>query len=208
MASAGSGRPAPTDLAAAKQALRREFEERRQRIPAGEASRVGIEIAGFLRESEYFRAARRIALFSSIAGEPDMDTVIALALAQGKQVAMPRCEPDGVLAFHVISDISELRRGTFGVLEPPETLPVLSPRSLELVLVPGVAFDLGGGRLGRGRAYYDRTFSFSAVGQLLVGVGYEFQLVEAVPLGSGDRRIEAIVTERGLRLTKAPRNQA
>jgi 5-formyltetrahydrofolate cyclo-ligase len=202
--SAGSERQDPPELAAAKQVMRREMGERRRRIQADESARAGAGIADFLRETAHFRAAACIGAFASIAGEPDTRPLVELALEEGKRVAMPRCDPSGALGFHTIGDVSELRRGAFGLLEPPETLPMVSPRALELVLVPGVAFDLSGGRLGRGAAYYDRTFTHAVSGQLLVGVAYEIQIVERVPLGPGDRRVDALVTERGFRATNSP----
>lgn len=91
-----------------------------------------------------------------------------------------------------------LRRGRFGVLEPPAGA-VVRPQAGDVVVVPGVAFDRDGGRLGRGRGYYDRAFPVGAEeAPRLVGFAYSVQLVERVPCDSRDRRMDAIVTEDGV----------
>lgn len=93
----------------------------------------------------------------------------------------------------------ELCPGRFGVLEPPAGAPEEAPAVGDAVVVPGVAFDRAGGRLGRGGGHYDRAFPPGAPGApLLVGFAHAFQLVECVPSDSHDRRMDAIVTERGM----------
>ena len=117
-------------------------------------------------------------------------------------MALPRCEPSGRLGFHLVERLGDLRSGHYGVLEPPASLPALASASLPLVLVPGVAFDLSGRRLGRGRGYYDKTFATAVRGQLLFGVGYALQLVAHVPSGPMDRWLDAVVSELELRAVK------
>jgi 5-formyltetrahydrofolate cyclo-ligase len=92
----------------------------------------------------------------------------------------------------------DLVPGRYGVLEPaPEREPI-ALSELQLVMVPGVAFDAEGRRLGRGGGYYDRTFPVGAAGPVLVGLAFAFQLVEAVPAGPLDRRVDAVVTEQAI----------
>ena len=94
----------------------------------------------------------------------------------------------------------ELTSGAFGVLEPAAASRAEGFGSADLVVVPGVAFDASGNRLGRGKAYYDRTFPpGSATSPVLIGYGYEFQLVDRVPHTERDRRLDAIVTECSVR---------
>lgn len=91
----------------------------------------------------------------------------------------------------------DLGTGRFGLLEPHGE-PAAPPGSGEGVFVPGVAFGGRGERLGRGGGYYDRAFPADADGPWLLGVGYAFQRVDAVPEEEGDRRVDGILTERGL----------
>ena len=86
------------------------------------------------------------------------------------------------------------------MLEPSVDAPVTPLEAGDLVVVPGLAFDSEGNRLGHGKGYYDRAFA-SGTGEspMLVGFGYEFQVVDDVPHGERDRRMDAIVTERAVR---------
>ena len=112
---------------------------------------------------------------------------------------LPRLEADRRLGFHPVERWEDLRPGRYGVLEPPEGGGVVQPGEGDLVLVPGVAFDAGGYRLGRGGGVYDAAFPPGTGSPLLFGVGFEFQVVGAVPHGPHDRSMDAIVTECSLR---------
>jgi 5-formyltetrahydrofolate cyclo-ligase len=102
------------------------------------------------------------------------------------------------LEFAPVERWDELVAGRYGVLEPPEALGRVELRAGDAVIVPGVAFDEAGHRLGRGMGYYDRTFS-GAGGPLLVGLAYEFQVRSSVPFGERDRGMDVILTERRVR---------
>jgi 5-formyltetrahydrofolate cyclo-ligase len=117
----------------------------------------------------------------------------------GKVRLLPRIRNEEI-EFVAVESWAELRPGFFGVLEPPDGHLPVEPGAGDVAVVPGVAFDERGQRLGRGRGYYDRAFSGER-GALprLIGAGYEAQIVPAVPHDSRDRSMDAIVTERGLR---------
>jgi 5-formyltetrahydrofolate cyclo-ligase len=108
---------------------------------------------------------------------------------------MPRCAA-GRLEFAPVERWEDLRPGRYGVLEPASEALVLGPA--DLVVVPGLAFDLAGHRLGRGAGYYDRTFAGRSRRPRLVGFAHAFQLLDAVPHGAGDCAVDAVVTEAGI----------
>ena len=94
---------------------------------------------------------------------------------------------------------ADLTPGPWGIREPdPRRCPPVRPGDVDLVLVPGVAFDAGGGRLGYGGGYYDRLLGTCAEATTLVAAAFEVQMVERVPMGPGDRRVDLVVTERGV----------
>ena len=143
------------------------------------------------------REARCIALYAALADElPTRPAFEALA-TPGRRLALPLAAPGGGLEFAVVGAWEELHRGRWGVLTPPPGAPRLAVAELDVALVPGVAFDRAGNRLGRGGGYYDATFRVGRPAPLLVGLAWSFQLLESVPHGSRDRRVDAIVTERG-----------
>ena len=115
----------------------------------------------------------------------------------GSMPLMPRVR--GVrLEFIPVRDWADLRSGAFGVLQPSAGRGAQRLVPGDVVVLPGLAFDRIGCRLGRGQGFYDRTFAAAAPTPLRIGACYDFQLLDRVPHGSHDRRVDAIVTERGI----------
>lgn len=177
-----------------KAQLRERMRRLRRAVPPDRAREAGRAVAERVAALPAFRDAGRVALYASLADELPTRPVFEAARAHGKLTLFPRAEADR-LVFAPAVRWEDLRPGRYGVAEPSSAVAALTPDSL--VLVPGVAFDVGGGRLGRGGGYYDRTFASNAEPRpLLLGVGYAFQVVDAVPRARHDRRMDAVVTER------------
>jgi len=140
-----------------------------------------------------WKQARIVLLFAPLRDEPDIGPVISAALKEGKEVLLPKLEPGG-FSYHAcpIKSVDGLSPGKFGILEPPDTSTAMALNRLDLVLVPGVAFDPRGGRLGRGKGFYDRLLS--AVNGTKCGVAFDEQIVDAVPVGPMDVRLNCILT--------------
>ncbi len=141
--------------------------------------------------------APRVALYAALPDELPTAPLLERLLESGRVALLPRLAGDR-LEFAPVCEPGALRRGQFGISEPPPEAQAVELDPADLVLLPGVAFDRAGGRLGRGGGTYDRRFPASAAGPHLVGVGYAFQLVPAVPCGPDDRRVEAVATEAGI----------
>ena len=202
-----------TAIGDAKRAMRREARTRLAAMDAQQGAAasdaiaehlVGSDVAG----SDVFASAPAVVGFVALAGEPDVSAVLTRALGAGKRVALPRIEPgeaDGSMTFRWIDGpggLAGLARGAFGLLEPgPATDRVESLGGGSLVLVPGLAFDGGGGRLGRGKGYYDRALAevTRSEGVVLAGVCFGAQVVPRVPREDHDRAVHMIVTEAGRR---------
>lgn len=167
-----------------KESLRKAMQEiARGRIDACACSR---DLVRLLNAWPVWREARTICAFCAISGEPDILDPWPI----DKRIALPRVQGDE-MSFHWISGRDELVPGRFGIWEPsPEASP--AGFSFDLILVPGMAFDRRGGRLGRGRGYYDR-FLASASG-FLAGICFDDQLVPEVPCDSHDVRMNEVVT--------------
>lgn len=147
-----------------------------------------------------FAAARSLALYSPILNEVFTEEIFDRALSLRKRVVYPRVQGPA-MEFFPVNCRDDLRAGNFGILEPQgdSAVPV---GDLELLLVPGVAFDQAGHRLGYGKGYYDRLLQQRSTGCRLVGLCFEFQLVSSLPAEPHDVRMDLLVTEqRTLRLT-------
>jgi 5-formyltetrahydrofolate cyclo-ligase len=185
-------------LAQDKRRLRRELLARRRAVPAAVAEAAGRAVAEALEASDAFRSADPVALYAALPDELPTRPCFEALRARGARVLLPRVGEGRVLLFHAVERWEQLHPGRYGVLEPPEGAAV-PPGSAGLVLVPGVAFDREGHRLGRGGGHYDATFPPGTAAPPLFGVAFELQVLASVPHGSEDRRMDAIVTERGLR---------
>ena len=191
-----SGLP-PADLFAEKRALRRQVSARRRALAANADPAASAAVARELLRSPAVRTAPLVALYAALPDELPSRPLFEALAGPGRVIALPEVVAGMRLRFRAVARWEELRPGRFGVLGPPAHAPRVPVEEIAVALVPGVAFDAEGRRLGRGGGYYDATFPRGRAAALLIGVGWSFQLVERVPSGSRDRRVDAIVTERG-----------
>lgn len=172
---------------------------RRRGVRREEAEAAGRQLAELLSGCPEFLAVRRIAFYAALPDELPTRLAFDAALERGCCALFPALEGERRLVFRPVERWEDLRPGRYGVPEPPKQRAAVRPAKGDLVLVPGVAFDAEGHRLGRGGGCYDAAFPPGASAPLLYGVGFEFQVVDAVPHGSHDRPMDAIVTERMIR---------
>lgn len=180
------------------------------RRPTADRSQAGEQLRERLCTTPEWAALRTLALFVGRSDEIDSLPLLQEALGQGLRVLLPRVtdEARGELAFFAIEDPAALEVGAFGILEPsPEARPAALAEA-DWVLVPGLAFDRCGGRLGRGAGYYDRALVALPEGRWgpsrrplgrpwILGIGFDAQVVDPVPMEPHDVRLDAVVTERG-----------
>ncbi len=183
-----------------KRRLRERMSRLRRGVAPAEAAQAGRAAASALIDLELAGRAARIALYAALPGELPTRPLFDAVVERKGAALLPRVvEPLG-LEFFAVERWEELRPGSFGVLEPARGGSAVRPTTGDLVVVPGVAFDEAGYRLGHGKGYYDRAFA-AELGDAptLVGFGYEFQIVDSVPHDHRDRRMDAIVTDRKIR---------
>lgn len=183
-----------TPLLKAKAALGEQIRARIKHLSPAERAAAAVPLCARLREQPVWSAARSVLLFAPLPDEPDIWPLLAEALAAGKLVALPAFVP-GVhryTARQIVNPGRDLCPGKFGIREPLPSCPEVSLNLLDLILVPGVAFDARGARLGRGRGFYDRLLA--GVRGTKCGVAFEEQLVDAVPVGPLDIHLNCILT--------------
>ena len=176
-----------------KAKLRDQMRTKLKSISPAERITASTQLCARLQNEIIWRDARSVLLFTPLPDEPDIRPLLDAAWAGGKTTALLRFDAarDLYLACRVQSP-GELRPGKFGVPEPGPECPVLELNQLDFLLVPGVAFALDGGRLGRGKGYYDRLLA--EVPGHKCGVAFDWQLVASVPAEPHDVRLNSLLT--------------
>jgi 5-formyltetrahydrofolate cyclo-ligase len=169
-----------------KQMLRAKMKEALRSFP--EKSVASRRLREHLYSFSLWESARVVFGFRSLPGEPDW---MGGELPPEKIFAYPRAGDDGMLVFLLAS---EFRTGALGIHEPVGAMMAPSP---DLVLVPGLAFDTTGARLGRGKGFYDRWLAANPTVRS-VGICFKCQILESLPFEAHDARMSAIVSEEGV----------
>lgn len=154
------------------------------------------KITALFLKSELYRETERLLCYSAKPREVETAALIDRALAQGKRVALPRCLGEERMAFFEINSRSELVEGKFGLLEPREGLEPVAAADYGLCILPGLAFDRAGHRLGYGGGYYDRYLSGYA--GVKVALCYTEFVKEHIPTDQFDLPVDVLVTENGV----------
>jgi 5-formyltetrahydrofolate cyclo-ligase len=176
-------------------------------IPDSQHAEDSKRICERLKASPVWQEARAVMEFVPTRGEPDIRPLLRLALEQGKRVALPRYSraDDAYEACWVSNPDRDLRIGHYGIVEPGVHCPVTTLNELDLILVPGVGFSPQGGRLGRGKGYYDRLLALYSGGKC--GVAFDCQVTAEIPVEPHDAVLNCIVTPtRWLEVTRPGRS--
>ncbi|MDW8067373.1 MAG: 5-formyltetrahydrofolate cyclo-ligase [Anaerolineae bacterium] len=182
----------PSAAGADKRWLRQEFCSLRECFPPEDVAAASEAICRHLADWPRLQTARIVMAYMAFRNEPDVSPLFR-RLSHIYWV-LPRVEGDRLVVHPY--DPDRLVRHPYGMLEPAADLPVVDPIRVEIVLVPGVAFDRHGGRLGFGGGFYDRFLPTTPA--LRVGVTYDTCLVDQLPCTAADQRMDWIVTPQGL----------
>ncbi|MFQ5354232.1 MAG: 5-formyltetrahydrofolate cyclo-ligase, partial [Thermodesulfobacteriota bacterium] len=157
-----------------------------------------------LVETAFFKDAHKIALYSSCQNEVLTDAIFTSARAENKVIFYPRIFKGGAaMRFLPVESLDELSPGAYDIREPGATTGEIDPRDLDLVVLPGVAFDSRGARLGFGKGFYDRALC--KIKCPLAALAYDFQIMDSIPTEAFDVMMDYIITEK--RLIKASLQQ-
>jgi len=180
-------------LKQAKRALRREVLAARDAMPPGEREAKSAAIAARLLGLPELAGTGPVMVFWSFGSEVATAPLIHRLHADGRTVALPRIEGEVVIPV-AYAPGAEVRVTSFGAREPAAGR-ALDPAGLEVVVVPGVAFDASGRRVGYGGGFYDRLLSRLRPAASAIAIAFSLQVVPEVPAGGTDRPVDAIVTE-------------
>jgi len=187
-----------------KQAMRQTFRQRRAGLSSDVKDKADAEIAEHIGKLLIKSPNRRIAAYLASPQEVDLLPWFEIAWAAGQQVYVPvLSEIPGHMAFYCIGPKTPLQQGRFKLMEPSisaSDIPA-TPSDLDVALIPLLAFDGQGHRLGMGGGYYDRYFAQAKHRPLMIGVGYQLQQAEHIlPTEPWDINLSGVVTETGVRL--------
>lgn len=175
----------------------------RREAAASSTLGVGEAVQAALMADPIWKSARLVALYMAFKGEVGTDLLLRDAWARGRRVLLPRCgEQKGFMELVPCSGLEDLQPGRYGMLEPRSDVPAwawddpaLTP---DFMVVPGVAFDRKGRRLGFGGGYYDRALARPAMaGCRLTGLAFSWQVVDELPWEAWDRPVHGLCTEEG-----------
>lgn len=213
----------PENIAGRKREIRRRMAERRDAVPEGERRGLSARLCR-VAERELMEPLRKrlgrplaVCLYGAFRSEADPADLAASCRAKGDAIYAPRVAPGGkTMEVRRLASPADWTRGRYGVPEPdPDRTEALSPadlaETLDLILVPGLAFDRLGRRLGYGGGHYDRLFRLVRAGEpsdardsagrgpLWIGFAFSFQIAdEALPAEPHDLRLDAVATENGI----------
>ena len=185
------------DLFERKTAIRKQAHENRRQQPEKDAVSERI-VRRFMDLPEYEKAGT-VMFYVDVRDEVRTRQALPEALASGKRIVVPYCL-NGELELFWLENMDELELGMYRILEPKVELrdvaaKRLTPTDLDLVMVPGVAFDRNGGRTGHGKGYYDKLLQHARKDAPLVALSFECQLFEEIPAESHDIFMDKVVTE-------------
>lgn len=183
-----------------KKKIREQILRKRDAINPQEKEILDHKIFKNLINSSFYCKASTIFTFVSFKSEVDTHKLINQAIKDGKIVGVPKIKSKekGIEVFEIKS-LKNLEKGYFGILEPKGNCPIIiPPEDINLALIPGLAFDLKGGRVGYGGGYYDRYLAKVNKKTAKLALGYHFQLLGNVPVDDHDIRINGIITDEGI----------
>jgi 5-formyltetrahydrofolate cyclo-ligase len=182
-----------------KRAVRERIVARRDRLSGATRRAHSARVLDHLVTLPELRTAAAVMCFASFGSEVDTAPLVRWCLDQGKRVALPRIVGRRHMeAFWVTDPAADLEGGSFGIPEPRAGLPQALPEAIDLIVVPGSAFDRSGDRIGYGGGFYDTFLPRLRPQTPRVAVAFELQLVDDVPAESHDLGVDVLVTERGV----------
>lgn len=184
-----------------KKTFRKHIMALRSQLTPKERLEAESTIFDILKHFDLYNNAKNISSFVDFRDEISMTAINQSIIDSGRNLLLPYITPlTKEMQFYLVKDLSALERNTFGILEPnPEVHVLFDDLQIDCVLTPGVAFDVKGYRLGYGGGFYDRFFNRIEKAIPKIGIAFDLQCVEALPVEHYDYPITHIITEKGLK---------
>ena len=172
--------------------LRARMKRDRNALSMIEAAELSARIAERVLAVPEFMRAKRVFCYASVVGEVDTRGLMREIIYSGRELYLPRIKRNVKINAVRLTSFGDLRVGPYGIDEPTGD-EIIEPGNLEVLLVPGVAFDRRGSRLGMGLGFFDRFLPLCR--GLIIGLSYDLQIVDCVPATGRDARMDMVITE-------------
>lgn len=180
-----------------KQVIRQKLLQQRRQMSQDDIYRKSVIISEKLQYDIWFQSAKTILFYVSYGNEVSTHQLIKTWLQNHKYAIVPRSQIDTCsIDPKIITDWKDLQKGAYGILEPSSDAPSFTS-DFDLIIIPGVGFDARGNRLGQGKGYYDRLIKDHPRARLL-GLAFDFQIIDAIPTDLHDKPVQRIITEKQL----------
>lgn len=176
-----------------KSDIRKFISEKRDRLSKNEKDFFDEKIIDSFIKLEEFIASKNICIYVNYKSEINTRKIIEIALENNKNIYVPRIKRNREMEFIKIKSLNDLEKNKMGILEPKLNLKE-SVEEIDINVLPGLAFDLSGGRIGYGGGYYDKYFYDKSC--LNISLCYEIQLIDEIPMESHDITYDYLISEK------------
>ncbi len=185
-----------TNIRDLKAFFRQKYKQARSEMSEEEKAEKDEKICRNLLATNAFIRSEQVLLYASKPLEVGTNGIFESACNLGKQVLFPRCEEKGKMVYHYVTDLSQLHLSSFNLMEPVASATVFRSTNADICIVPALAFDTEGYRMGYGGGFYDRflpTFRGTRI-----GICYADNIEKKLPRGRFDVRVDILITDEGL----------
>jgi 5-formyltetrahydrofolate cyclo-ligase len=186
--------PAPDAIAAAKHAVRQRVQQARECLDLTVCRAHAVSVAQLLLDLPELADVQSVLSYAAMPAELDPSFAITALRQDAVRIGYTRIEAPGVLGVHIVEGETQLIPGPLSIRQPAEDLPRLPFDQIDAVLVPGVAFDESGARLGYGGGYFDRLLPLLRDDCARIGVAFDEQILEEIPAEEHDAFVDVVVT--------------
>jgi 5-formyltetrahydrofolate cyclo-ligase len=194
-----------TTVAEAKHAARAQAREARNAVTPSERQSAVQQLSSVLLAVPELAEASTVLVHAALPSEIDPTPAIWSLRKRGVRIVYPRIEAPGVLGLHYVDHELDLVPGPFGLSQPSEHAPRTPHALIDAILVPAVAFDEQGSRLGYGGGYYDRLLPQCRPACIRIGIAFDEQVLGHIPAEEHDQRVDAIITPTRIIRPDTPR---
>ncbi len=179
-----------------KAIIRKEILQKRKSLEPQEVEEKSSQILSRLIEYGLLERPQVVMCYMDFRNEVRTESLIEYLLSEDKVVILPKVNPETQnLDLFQIEGFRDLELSKFGILEPADHLPTVLPSDIDLILAPGVAFDLKGYRMGYGAGFYDKLLPKIRPDCAVIGLAFDMQIVASLPVESHDQPMNSIMTE-------------